>query len=86
MNSNLDTTNKNKHTNQFMRMVKRTLKEYGIVDIWREFHPCIKDYKHYSPPHNRFARIDYFMNNTDLSRIKQCEIQHAEPLCNLPYS
>lgn len=47
MNSNLDTTNKNKNTNQVMRMVKRIFKENGIVDIWREFHPSKKDYTHY---------------------------------------
>lgn len=51
MNNKLDTTNKNKHTNQVMRLVKRIFKEYGLVDIWREFHPCKKRlYTLFSPP------------------------------------
>lgn len=79
MNSKLDTTNKKKHTNPVTRMVKRTLKEFGIVDIWRELHSSKRDYTHYSPPNNSYARIDYFfMNKNDLNRVKKCEIQQAD--------
>lgn len=79
MNSKLDTTNKNKCTNYVTKMVKKTLKEFGIVDKWRELHPSERDYTHYSPPNNSYARIDYFfMNKNDLYRVKKCEIQEAD--------
>lgn len=59
-------------------MVKRTLKEFGI-GTWRELHPSKRDYTHYSPPNNSYARIDYFfMNKNNVYRVKKCEIQEAD--------
>ena len=35
LNSNLDTTNKNKKAPHVTKMIKTTFKEFGIVDTWR---------------------------------------------------
>lgn len=68
-----------KTINQVTKIIKTTFKEFGIVDLWRELHPTQRDYTHYSPPHDSYARIDYFfINKIDLFRIKECEIEGAD--------
>ena len=56
-----------------------SLKEHGLVDVWRELHPMEKDYTHYSTIYNTHSRIDYiFMNSWDLYKVKECKIGVAD--------
>lgn len=38
--------------------ISHLLHSVGLVDIWREINPHVKDYTHFSAPHNSYARID----------------------------
>lgn len=79
MNDKLDTTNKKKKVNHVTKTIKTAFKEFGIVDLWREFHPSKRDYTHYSSPNDSYSRIDYlFMNKNYLYRVKECEIEGAD--------
>lgn len=51
------------------------MKDTGLIDIWRDMHPNVRQYMHYSPPHLIYSRIDYFIIfNKDRSRIKESVI------------
>lgn len=36
----------------------------GLIDIWRELNPHMKDYTHFSAPHNTYARIDHIFTQS----------------------
>lgn len=43
----------------------------GLVDIWREVNPHMKDYTHFSAPHSSFTRIDHiFIHSTSIPLIR----------------
>lgn len=47
----------------------------GLVDVWREFNPTIKDYSFYSTRHKTYSRLDYFLLPQDqLSFVTSCTI------------
>lgn len=49
--------------------------EMGIIDVWRELNPSIRDYTHYSGSFKVYARLDYFvMFNVDRFKIRECDI------------
>lgn len=71
----LDTASPPKTKNSNAKAVQRMLKELGMFDTWREFHPTKKQFTFYSACHSMYSRIDYiFMNNSDRHRIKNCYI------------
>ena len=75
----IDTTSKKKNKIHLTKFMNMSLKEQGMKDVWREFHPTEKDYTHYSNTHKTHSRIDYvFMNSWDLHRVKECKIGVAD--------
>uniref|UniRef100_A0A3P9C723 exodeoxyribonuclease III n=1 Tax=Maylandia zebra TaxID=106582 RepID=A0A3P9C723_9CICH len=40
---------------------RRGTENLGLNDIWRTMHPEGREYSFYSPPHNVYTRIDYFL-------------------------
>lgn len=57
----LDTTNTSKKKNPNATMAQRMLKELGMIDVWREFHPVEKQLTYYSSRHSMYSRIDYLL-------------------------
>lgn len=39
----------------------RLIHAQGLVDVWREQNPTIRDYTHFSSPHQSYARIDHIL-------------------------
>lgn len=75
----MDTTSKKRSKTHLSKYLNTLLKEQGMVDIWREFHPAEKDYTHYCNTHNIHSRIDYiFMNSWEMHRVKECKIGVAD--------
>lgn len=44
----------------------RQLASLGLRDIWRLMHPNRREYSFFSPPHNVYTRIDYFLISQSL--------------------
>ncbi len=64
----LDTTNSLKKKIPNATTVQQVLKELGMIDVWREFHPVGKQFTYYSSCHSMYSRIDYlFMYKSDMS-------------------
>jgi hypothetical protein len=46
----------------------------NLTDIYRTFHPKIKEYTFFSAPHGTFSKTDHTISyKTDLSRYKSIE-------------
>lgn len=50
------------------------MKDYGLNEIWRTTHPNDREYSFYSPVHNSYTRIDYFIISTSIiHRVISCD-------------
>lgn len=47
-------------TKQSLRIAKLIF-QHGLVDIWREVNPTLRDFTHFSNPHRSFTRIDHIL-------------------------
>ena len=75
LNYNLDTTSQIRNK----RFLNTTLKETGLVDVWRLLHPTQRDYTHYSVPHSVHTQIDYFLMQKEACyRVLDCKIGVAD--------
>lgn len=71
----LDSSNPAKKINSESLYVKKMLKEAGMIDIWREIHPSVRQFTFFSHPHTVYSRVDYFfMLQSDRHRIIDCDI------------
>mgnify|MGYP001175078505 FL=1 len=52
MDHRVDTTSIKRNKTHISKFVNMSLKEHGLVDVWRELHPKEKDYTHYSTLYN----------------------------------
>lgn len=51
------------------------IKRIGLIDVWRNFHPAVKQFTFFSHPHRVYSRVDYFfVFRTDRHRVLDCSI------------
>lgn len=75
LHPSLDSSNPTKKINCESLYVKKMLKETGMIDIWRELHPSVRQFTFFSHPHTVYSRVDYFfMLHADRHRITGCDI------------
>ena len=43
------------------KVINSFIDDYGVVDPWRFKNPTAKTYSFFSPPHQSYSRIDYFL-------------------------
>ena len=71
----LDSTNLHKGKNGNSLIMRKLLKESGMIDVWRDLHPSEKHFTYYSSCHKEYSRLDYFfMYTVDRHRIRACKI------------
>ena len=75
LQSKLDSTNFHKSTNGNSLIMRKLLKESGMIDVWRDLHPSEKQLTYYSSRHKEYSRLDYFfMYTVDRHRFSACKI------------
>ena len=61
--------------NKETQVLKDTLDEMDLIDIFRTFHPNAKQYTFSSSAHGTFSRIDHILGHkSNLSKFKRTEI------------
>lgn len=69
-------------TYRALSKIKKVLQNLTLHDAWRTIHPTDRDYTYFSPPHNKYSRIDYlFLTQNDLDPsllTKDQDIQHIK--------
>ena len=61
--------------NRKIRELTDAMNQMDIIDIYRTFHPNIKEYTFFSAPHGTFCKIDHILSNkANLNRYKKNEI------------
>ncbi len=70
-----------------IRKVNSYMEEMGIIHVWKELYPSIRDYTHYPGSYKVYARLDYFfMFNVDRFKIRDCDIQTRDLSDHSPIS
>ncbi|MGL5901954.1 MAG: endonuclease/exonuclease/phosphatase family protein, partial [Cetobacterium sp.] len=58
------------------KSVKKFMDTYKIIDPWRTLHPNTRQYSYYSPVHQTYTRIDYFLIDSKLlQQTKHCNYE-----------
>uniref|UniRef100_H3B126 Endonuclease/exonuclease/phosphatase domain-containing protein n=1 Tax=Latimeria chalumnae TaxID=7897 RepID=H3B126_LATCH len=57
------------------KTILASMREYGLMDVWRHLHPTAKEYSHYSHAYQSFSCIDLLLLISSLlsHRVKACE-------------
>ncbi len=75
LNPKLDFSSPSRQNSPLISKVNSYIEEMGIIDVWRELYPSIRDFTHNSVSHTVYARIDnFFMFNADRFKIRDCDI------------
>lgn len=75
LDPNLDSFNPTSQISPLIRKINSYMAEMGIIDVWRELCPSVRDYTHYSGSFKVYARLDYFfMFKVDSFKIRDCDI------------
>ena len=70
----MDRSSKQK-INKEAQVLKDTLDEMDLIDIFRTFHPNAEEYTFFSSAHGTFSRIEHILGHeSNLSRFKRIEI------------
>ena len=61
--------------NKETQVLKDTVDEMYLIDIFRTFHPNAKEYTFSSSAHGTFSRIDHILGHkSNLSKVEKIEI------------
>ena len=64
-----------KNTNKETQVLKDTLDEMDLIDIFRTFHPKAEEYTFFSSAYGTFSRIDHILGHkSNLTKYKKIEI------------
>ncbi len=75
LNPKLDFSSPSRQNSPLISKVNSYIEEMGIIDVWRELYPSIRDFTHNSVSHTVYAKIDnFFMFNADRFKIRDCDI------------
>lgn len=56
--------------------IKTQLSNLTLHDMWRTLHPNVKDFTFFSPPHNKYSRIDHlYLPENDLTFLTGATIE-----------
>uniref|UniRef100_A0A803JA29 Reverse transcriptase domain-containing protein n=1 Tax=Xenopus tropicalis TaxID=8364 RepID=A0A803JA29_XENTR len=77
----LQSTNSPSHISPEGVKIKNLCTSEGWVDIWRELHPAIRQYSHYSAAHKVYTRIDHIWVSQGLIEASQ-----TSRILNTPWS
>ena len=70
----MDRSSKQK-INKETQVLKDTLNEMDLTDIFKTFHPNAEEYHFFSSAHGTFSRIDHTLGHkSKLSKFKKIEI------------
>ena len=70
----MDRSSKQKN-NKETQVLKDTLDEVDLIDLFRTFHPNAEEYTFFSSAHGTFSRIDQTLGQkSNLSKYKKIEI------------
>lgn len=75
MDSNLDKTSPSLSNPNASKTLRLASTDVGLVDVWRELNPTLKDYTFYSARHKSYSRLDlFFIPQEHLSSVISCNI------------
>ncbi|KAI5611434.1 hypothetical protein C0J50_11822, partial [Silurus asotus] len=78
MDGGLDRSSFTRSSARSSRTLQNICHASGLVDIWRELHPGVKDFTFYSSPHNSYSRLDYlFLPSGFVNCVRSCVIGPA---------
>ena len=65
----------NQKMNKETQVLKDTLDEMDLIDIFRTFHPTAEEYTFFSSAYGTFSKIDYILcHKSNLSKFEKIEI------------
>lgn len=79
LNPELDTSQgKTRISLKNLRVLKKTLQRFHLVDVWRAMNPTVKDFSYFSKIHQTYSRIDYILiTQRDLGLIRKIEYEQC---------
>lgn len=75
MNASLDKSSSANVSNpKSSKVLNNLCSDSGLIDVWRQLNPKVRDYTFYSHPHNSYSRLDYFFLPNQFLHAVSCHI------------